>query len=75
MYLGEKEGEIAIDAVLLLEDTGGLDTFPGGGDLDQDAGLVDTDGLVKLQVLSAPFNFPLKNRGFLDELEENCIPQ
>lgn len=61
MDLGEEEGEVAVDSVLLLEDTGGLDTFPGGGDLDQDAGLVDTDGLVQLFDLSAPFNLPRKS--------------
>lgn len=48
MDLGEEEGKIAVDSVLLLEDTGGLDTFPGGGDLDQYAGLVDANGLVEL---------------------------
>jgi hypothetical protein len=35
--------------VVTLEDTGSLDTFPGGGDLDQDAGLVDALLLVELQ--------------------------
>jgi hypothetical protein len=31
-----------------LEDTGGLDTLPGGSDLDQNTVLGDTDGLVEL---------------------------
>jgi hypothetical protein len=44
----EHEGQVAVDAVLLLEDLGGLDSLPGGGDLDQDALLGDTDGLVEL---------------------------
>lgn len=48
LYFGEEEGEVAVDAVLLLEDARGLDSFPGRCDLDQDAGLVDADGLVKL---------------------------
>ena len=33
---GEKEGEVAMDA-LFFKDFGGLDAFPCGGDLDQDA--------------------------------------
>lgn len=45
---GEHEGQVAVDAVLLLEDLGGLDTLPGRGNLDQNALLGDTDGLVKL---------------------------
>lgn len=56
--LGEEEGKVAVDAVLLLEDTGGLDTFPGGGDLDEDAGLVDSNGLVKLFICSALCRLP-----------------
>ena len=32
----EQQGEVAVDA-FLLEHLGGLDAFPGGGDLDQDA--------------------------------------
>ncbi len=44
----EHEGEVDIDAVIALEDAGSLDTFPGGGDLDQDAGFVDTNGFVEL---------------------------
>lgn len=47
--LRKQESEVTVDAVLLLEDTGSLDTFPGGSDLDQDAGLVDTDSFVELQ--------------------------
>lgn len=34
--------------MLLLEDFGGLDTFVGRGDLDQDAGLVNALLLVEL---------------------------
>lgn len=45
---GEHEGQVAVDAVLALENFGGLDTLPGGGNLDQNAVLGDTDGLVKL---------------------------
>jgi hypothetical protein len=36
-----------VDAVLLLELAGGLDSLPGGGDLDEDSLLLDTDGLVE----------------------------
>jgi hypothetical protein len=35
--------------MLLLQDLGGLDTLPGGGDLDQDAVFGDADGLVELE--------------------------
>lgn len=48
---GEHEGEVGVDTVVALKDTGGLDTLPGGSDLDQDAGLVNTDGLVKLYLV------------------------
>jgi len=44
----EHEGQVAVDIVILLEDTGGLDTLPGGSDLDQNTVLGDTDGLVEL---------------------------
>ena len=43
----EEEGKVAVDAVLLLELTGSLDTFPCRGDLDEDAVLVDTNRLVE----------------------------
>ena len=33
---GEQQGEVAVDA-FLFEHFGGLDAFPGGGDLDEDA--------------------------------------
>ena len=45
---GEHEGQIAVDAVLGLQDVSGLDTFPGGGNLDENAVLGDTNGLVEL---------------------------
>lgn len=44
----EHEGKVGVDAVVALEDLGGLDTLPGGGDLDQDAVLGDTGLLVEL---------------------------
>ena len=43
----EEEGEVTVDAVVALELAGGLDTLPGRGDLDEDALLLDTDGLVE----------------------------
>ena len=46
---GEHEGQVAVDAVLLLEDAGGLDTLPGGGDLNENALLWNTEGLVELE--------------------------
>lgn len=45
---GEHESQVAVDAVVTLEDLGGLDALPGGGDLDQDTLLGDTLLLVEL---------------------------
>lgn len=45
---GEHEGQVAVDAVLGLEDLSGLDTLPGGGDLDEDAVAGDAVLLVEL---------------------------
>jgi hypothetical protein len=53
----EQKGEVAVDFVVALQDTGGLDTFPGGCDLDQDAGLVDTNRLVELQIFSLALTY------------------
>ena len=36
-----------MNAVIALQLAGGLDTLPGGGDLDEDTVLLDTDGLVE----------------------------
>ena len=43
----EEEGQVAMNAVIALQLAGGLDTLPGGGDLDEDTVLLDTDGLVE----------------------------
>lgn len=45
----EHQGQVAVDLVLRLQNVGGLDTLPGGGDLDQDAVLGDTLLLVQLE--------------------------
>jgi len=45
---GEHEGEVAVYAVVALEDLGGLDALPGGGNLDEDTVLGDALLLVKL---------------------------
>lgn len=45
---GEHEGQVAVDAVLGLEDLSGLDTLPGGGDLDENAVAGDAVLLVEL---------------------------
>jgi hypothetical protein len=45
---GEHEGQVAVDAVVALEDLGSLDTLPCGGNLDQDTVLADTLLLVEL---------------------------
>jgi hypothetical protein len=39
--------------VLGLQDVSSLDTFPGGGNLDENAVLGDTNGLVELFLLLA----------------------
>lgn len=44
----EDEGQVAVDAMLALKDVGGLDTLPGGGDLDEDAVLGDALRFVEL---------------------------
>jgi hypothetical protein len=41
----EEQCEVAVDA-FLLEDLGGLDAFPGGGELDEDALVADAGGVV-----------------------------
>lgn len=46
LNLREHEGQIAVNLVISLQDTGGLDTFPCGCNLDQDAGLIDANGFV-----------------------------
>lgn len=46
--LGEEEGQVAVDAVLFLKDARGLDTFPGGGDFDEDAVFGDAFCFVEL---------------------------
>lgn len=38
----EHEGKVGVDTVVTLENLSGLDTFPSGGNLDQDAVLGDT---------------------------------
>jgi hypothetical protein len=46
----EHEGQVGVDAMVALEDLGGLDTLPGGGDLDQDTLLADALLLVELNL-------------------------
>lgn len=43
----EEESQVAVDVVLLLELTGGLDTLPCRSDLDEDTLLLDTNGVVE----------------------------
>jgi hypothetical protein len=49
---GEHQGEVAVDAMLGLEFAGGLDTFPGRGDFDEDAVLADALLFIELGVCS-----------------------
>lgn len=44
----EHQCKITVDAVLRLQDVGGLDSFPGRGDFDEDAVFADSDGFVEL---------------------------
>ena len=57
----EHEGEVAVDAVIALEDLGGLDALPGGGDLDKDAVLGDALLLVELHGTRVSGIFELTN--------------
>jgi hypothetical protein len=50
--LGEHERQVAVDAVLGLEDLGSLDALPCRGELDEDALLGDALLLVELRVVS-----------------------
>ena len=43
----EEKGEVAVDAVVTLELARSLDTLPSRSDLDEDALLLDADGLVE----------------------------
>lgn len=45
---GEEQGQVGVDAVVALQDLGGLDALPCGGDLDEDALLGNTLLLVEL---------------------------
>jgi hypothetical protein len=45
---GEHEGQVGVDAVVALQDLGGLDTLPCRGNLDQDTLLANALLLVKL---------------------------
>jgi len=44
----EHQRQVAVDAVLRLQDVRGLDPFPRRGDLDEDALFADADGFVEL---------------------------
>ena len=51
LNLREKEGQVAVDLVLLLEDLGGLDALVCGCNLDENAGLVNALLLVQLNMV------------------------
>lgn len=44
----EEEGEVAVDLMFALELSGGLDTLPGGRDLDENSLFWDADGLIEI---------------------------
>ena len=61
---GEHEGQVAVDGVVALQDLGGLDALPGGGDLDKNTLLLDANGLVQgdqLLGLSGMRGYPNNN--------------
>jgi hypothetical protein len=67
LFEAEEQREVAMDVILLLELTRGLDTLPGRGNLDEDALLGDSDLLVEGdQVLGLPshtrYNYQLRMR-------------
>lgn len=43
----EEQGQVAVNVLVGLQVSGGLDTFPGGSDLDQDSLSLNTDGFVE----------------------------
>ena len=49
----KEEGEVAVDAVVLLEHAGSLDTLPGGCNLDENTLFLNADALVELDVLES----------------------
>lgn len=48
LHQRKHQRQVAVDAMLRLQDVCGLDAFPGRGDLDEDAVFVDADGFVEL---------------------------
>lgn len=48
LNFGEQESQVAVNLVVALEDAGSLDSLPCGCDFNQDAGLIDADGLVEI---------------------------
>lgn len=59
----EHQRQVAIDAVVALQDLGRLDAFPRGGDLDQDAIFGDAELLVQLYHESPTRQQPVHARG------------
>lgn len=47
MAKAEQEGEIAVNAIVPLEFTSGLDTFPGRCDFDKDTVLLDANRFIE----------------------------
>lgn len=69
LHLGEEEGKVAVDAVLFLQDARGLDALPGGGDLDQDARLVNSEVLVQLFQLALSNSFQVWNPTYINNVQ------
>jgi len=71
----EQESEVAVDLVITLEFTGGLDTLPAGSDLDENTFLGDPDGLVELdQVPGLHQGTSLVKRLLEREIGATCVP-
>lgn len=64
----EHERQVAVDAVLRLQDLSSLDTLVGRGNLDQNAVLRNTNGLVELCAL-------LRNRVLISSIREHYLDE
>lgn len=65
----EHEREVAVDAVLLLENLGCLDALPRGSNLDQDAVLRDAFLLVQLPAGQPSIRRPTGSGSYVDDVE------
>jgi len=62
---GEHEGQVCVNSMFGLKLTGGLDTFPGGSNLDENPVLGDTNRFVKVNDVEGFVNGGLFVKGEL----------